>query len=398
MVSDTSPLTVQGGGERVLREHAWRLAARGHAVRVVSRGARSGRARLDGVEVREFPVDRGTALGFVRAAVAGARHEVAQALGEAGADVLQLHQPLSAWGALGAPAARALPSLYTFLSPAPLEYRSRRGMTGLHRSGGAGLAAQALLWLIERRCLRRATRIHVLSDFSARQLRTLYRIGGERVVKIPGGVDAARFRPVPDRPAARRALGLPEAAPLLFTLRNLEARMGLDGLIRAIAGARRHVPGLTLLVGGAGSLRAPLEALVRSLDLAGHVRFLGFVPEDALRLHYRAADVFLLPTRELEGFGLVTLEALACGTPVLGSRVGATPELLLPLDPGLLFDGPSPPAIEDAIVRFLARPDRAALEARCAAHAAGYAWDRVVERLEAELHRLAAGAPAGSPA
>src|SRR5439155_1469356 len=110
-----------------------------------------------------------------------------------------------------------------------------------------------------------------------------------------------------------------------------------------------------LLIAGAGSRRADLEALAGSLGIAEHVRFVGFVPDADLPLYYQAADCFVLPTRELEGFGLVTVEALACGTPVLGTPVGATPELPDPLDPGLVFDAATPEAIGERLVGFLRR-------------------------------------------
>src|SRR5207248_6833614 len=108
-----------------------------------------------------------------------------------------------------------------------------------------------------------------------------------------------------------------------------------------------------LLIAGAGSRRADLEALARSLGIAEHVRFLGFVPDADLPLYYQAADCFVLPTRELEGFGLVTVEALACGTPVLGTPVGATPELLDPLDPSLILRGLAPETMAEDIRRYL---------------------------------------------
>src|SRR5207249_11052699 len=81
--------------------------------------------------------------------------------------------------------------------------------------------------------------------------------------------------------------------------------------------------------------------------------FLGFIPDETLPSYYHAADVFVLPTRELEGFGLVTVEALACGTPVLGTPVGATPEVLSGLDASLVFRGISAEIMAEDLLRFL---------------------------------------------
>ncbi len=251
----------------------------------------------------------------------------------------------------------------------------------------------ALLWILERACLKRATLIHVLSNFSAGLLWKLYRIPADRIVRIPGGVDTERFQPVADRRAVRSSLGLQSRQPLLFTIRNLEARMGLDTLIRAMAILRRQVPEVLLLIGGAGSLRDDLESLSTSLDLNGHVRFLGYVPDDRLPLYYQAADFFVLPTRELEGFGLVTIEALACGTPVLGTPVGGTPEILLPLRPDLLFSGVEPDSLTQLILEHHSRlrsdPNGyEMLRNACRRHALErYAWPPLITALEEVLRQ-----------
>src|SRR5206468_2298455 len=100
---------------------------------------------------------------------------------------------------------------------------------------------------------------------------------------------------------------------------------------------------------------------------------------------YASADLFVLPTQALEGFGLVTLEALACGTPVVGTPVGATPGLLTPLDGALVTDGPRADELAAAIVRALGRPDLAALRRRCREYTASYDLTTIVARLEREL-------------
>jgi glycosyltransferase involved in cell wall biosynthesis/SAM-dependent methyltransferase len=400
--ADVSPLAVIGGAERVLWEQMRRLASRGHDVRVLCRVAAGEPAPAtvrEGVEVVEFAAARRSTVGFLRSTVLGARRAVTELLAARPADVLNVYQPLSGYGALAAPAARRLPALYSFMSPAPLEYRSRQRMTAHHRAGAAGLAGLTALWMAERACLRRATRVQVHSDFSTSLLWKLYRLPSERVVKISGGVDVERFRPAPDRRAVRAALGLPLDRPVLLTVRNLEARMGLDTLIEAMATLVRQAPDALLLIGGSGSRRAALQAQVAALELDKHVTFLGFVPETELVRHYQAADVFVLPTRELEGFGLVTAEALACGTPVLGTRVGATPELLEPLDAGLVFQAATAAAMAADLAALLARlaadPAGAArLRAACRDHAESqFGWERIVDALEQTLGELAAGRP-----
>src|SRR5438128_5005008 len=408
MVSDVSTSPAEGGGTRMLWEQSSRLVARGHDVRVVCRAQPASDASVterQGVRIRGFAVDRRTARGFMLSSMLGARRAAALELEKDRADVVHVHQPLAGYGVLMSPAVRGLPRLYSFHSPAPLEFRSRRGMTAHHRSGWAGRIGLTALWGTERACLRRATAIHVLSDYSAEQLWKLYGVPRDRVVKIPGAADTTWFRPAADRAAVRTRLGLPAERPLLLTVRNLERRMGLDLLIRAMAILKRDRPEALLLIGGVGSVRQELESFSEALGLREQVRFLGFIPDEALPLYYQAADVFVLPTRELEGFGPVTVEALACGTPVLGTPVGATPEILVPLSPALVFRGLAPETMAEALRRSLEaeRQDpeaHARLREACRRHAeAHYAWDRTIDALEDELSRLAArpAAPPGPP-
>jgi glycosyltransferase involved in cell wall biosynthesis len=394
VVSDVSVAPVRGGAERVLHESAVRLADRGHRITVVSRAGADGPGDggLRAVRRREFGVDPRSWYAFARTAVLGARRAAEAVLAQEGADVLHVHQPLAGFGVLTARAARRLPSLYTFHSPAPLEYRLRTGMTARHRRGLAGRLGAAVLGRLERACLRRASRIHVLSRYSGELVEQLYGIPASRPVHIPGGVDLDHFRPGGDRAAIRRRLGLSPEAAVLFTVRNLENRMGLDALLDAFVTTVRDVPEAVLLIGGEGSQRAELERGARALRIDERVRFLGFVPEPALPAYYQAADFFVLPTRALEGFGLVTVEALACGTPVLATPVGATPEILAPLDPSLLFENETAAAIAKGLRQHLVGgdPARAArLREASRRHAERYDWERTVTGIEGALAELA---------
>ena len=143
---------------------------------------------------------------------------------------------------------------------------------------------------------------------------------------------------------------MPADKVILFTVRNLVPRMGLENLIKAIENAVQKAPEIFLVIGGDGPLKADLISLTRSCGLENFIRFTGFIPEQQLPDYYRLADLFVLPTKELEGFGLVTLEALATGLPVLGTPVGGTKEILGQLDKNFLFTDTSPDSIFDLIL------------------------------------------------
>lgn len=392
LVAEVSIARVIGGAERVLREQALGLAARGHAVRVLTRAGTQdmeSRVSVEGVEETRYPVDRRTAMSFFISSMRNARRAGVSLARESRPDALLIHQALP--GLAVAECFPGVPSVYTCLSLAHEEFDTRnRPPSGIgewmwHRC--QSLARRR----IERVALNRAWRVIMLSDFMRRRIAECHRVEAERMLLVPAGVDTRIFSPIPDYRLSRPALGLKREQFVLFTVRNLVPRMGLDALLRAMVRVRQTIPHVQLLIGGCGPLRSELEAQVKTLDLEGCVRFLGFVPEDALPGYYRAADVFVLPTAQLEGFGLVTIEALASGTPVLGTPVGATDEILGRLDASLLAAGPDAESMATGVEalhrRFTADP-----EARMRLAEAGrslvlreYTWTRHCERLEAIL-------------
>jgi len=148
---------------------------------------------------------------------------------------------------------------------------------------------------------------------------------------------------------------------------------------------------LLVLIGGEGPLRPALERLIQDLRLTDQVCLLGFIAEDLLPKYYQAADLVLMPTYQLEGFGLVTIEALACGAPVLGTPVGAIPEVLARVDPALVAGGIDDVALASGIRRLLRRfrdqpgeQERLSLKGRALVEK-DYTWERHSEQLEAVL-------------
>jgi glycosyltransferase involved in cell wall biosynthesis len=202
---------------------------------------------------------------------------------------------------------------------------------------------------LERLVYRRGTRFIVLSNAFRDVLTETYNVSAERVQIVPGGVDVDRFAPALSRPDARRRLGWPTDRPILLAVRRLARRMGLEALIEAIDHLRRTVPDVLLLIAGTGPLEDELQALVEARNLTAHVRLLGYLPEDDLPHAYRAADASVVPTRSLEGFGLITVESLATGTPVFVTPTGGLPDIVRPLAPTLLFDGTSAAAMADRL-------------------------------------------------
>ncbi len=151
---------------------------------------------------------------------------------------------------------------------------------------------------------------------------------GLRWQRILGTFDDRRFTPPPDRRLVRQALGLDPDAQILLTVRRLVPRNGIDRILACAKRLGERAPRLRFLIGGAGELEAPLRREIERENLGRNVELLGFVPEQDLPACYQAADAFLLPTRDLECFGLPVIEAMACGCTPLVIPDGGPPELV----------------------------------------------------------------------
>lgn len=169
-------------------------------------------------------------------------------------------------------------------------------------------------------------------------------LGGARPRVILNGVDTDRFAPG-DRHAARAALGLPQHARIIGIAARLERVKGVDIAVDALAELNDAV----LAIGGTGSERAALEQQARERGVADRIRFVGHLDDTATL--YRAVDVLCLPSRA-EGLPLAPLEAQACGTPVVATRVGGVPAAIDGIS-GMLVDPENPPALAQALRKAL---------------------------------------------
>jgi glycosyltransferase involved in cell wall biosynthesis len=409
-LSEVSAVEVIGGAERVLREQALGLHRRGHQVSIVARAPAADvrpMVAIDGVTEHRYPVSRGSAPAFAWSSAQGAYHAARHLAALREPDALILHQALPGLRPVLHRSGRPPALIYVCHSLAHEEFLSRSAPDG---DGSALLTGRVHAWIrrnLERVVIRRCDRVVVLSEFMRRRVMQAHGVSADRIRITPGGADLERFCQVQDRATVRNRLALPAERIMLFTVRNLVLRMGLEALVTAIAALQGEFPGLLLLVGGEGPLRSTLEAQIRELGLKDRVRLLGFVAEKELPLYYQAADLVLMPTKELEGFGLVTVEALACGAPVLGTPVGAIPEILSQVDPALVADASDAPALARALGallrRFRAEPGlrpRLATAGRQLVEAR-YNWTNHVAMLESILQGLlddVQGRPSHHPA
>ena len=206
---------------------------------------------------------------------------------------------------------------------------------------------------------------------------------------VPPGVDVERFQPSDEstRATTRRRFGLPVDAALVVGISRLVPRKGFDVVIDAVARLRD----VHLAIGGDGRDRARLERRARAAGIAHRVHFLGRIANDDLSAVYGCADVFAMACRdrwgglEAEGFGIVFLEAQACGVPAVAGRSGGSHEAVADGETGFVIDPQSVDAVADAIGRLLEDDERRAAMGRAAREWAvmNFAWDVLAERLAA---------------
>ncbi|HUD70032.1 MAG TPA: glycosyltransferase family 4 protein [Acidimicrobiales bacterium] len=242
--------------------------------------------------------------------------------------------------------------------------------------------------VVERLAYRRADRFIVLSDAFAEILASTYGVARWSIEVIAPGVDLERFSPG-DRGAARLSLGV-TARRVALSVRRLVPRMGLEVLLEAWRELQPRDDDLLVIVGD-GTDGARLRALASSLGIASSVRFCGTVADASLVEWYRAADVTVVPSVALEGFGLVVLESLACGTPVVGTDAGGLREAIALAGEQTPVPAGDARALAAAISGALAAPETTERAARRRAVAAQHSWASVAERHELLYARVLDG-------
>ena len=310
-------------------------------------------------------------------------------------DVIHGHWPHSTAGVFEHPGSRWALKVYTFHAPLFEEEQIEASVLRRERPFTVRGALKRLWVPIslyekrrrEQKVLEQCSLVLVLSGFMRQRAIGCFGVPPQRMEIIPGGVDTRRFCPADNRQAIRLDLGIPADKRLLLTIRRLVPRMGLHNLVKAMVTVKQPRPQAFLCIGGTGVLDGDLNALIAELGLAGSARLLGFVPNDRLADWYRAADYFVMPTEFLEGFGLATLEAMACGTPALGTPVGGTGEILGNIDNALLFSGSAPHSIAEGILRHLDNDGAGELRRKVARHVRKtYSWETVALWVEGLLH------------
>lgn len=249
---------------------------------------------------------------------------------------------------------------------------------------------------VEREVLKQSDALVAESQASQDHMMQDYEVRPEAIRVIPCGVDPAVFYPQ-DRLQARHRLGLPPGIPILLFVGRLQPLKGIATLLRSAQLIRRaHADMQVLIVGGGVDTNDPnetqerqrLQELMARLGLMRHVQFITAQPQDVLAQYYAAVDVLVMPSH-YESFGMVVLEAMACGTPVVASRVGGMASTVLDGQTGFLAPVGDAPAFAEAVQKILATPATwQAMSQAGQRRAQAFTWPRIVERTQQLYQQL----------
>lgn len=209
-----------------------------------------------------------------------------------------------------------------------------------------------IMYIIEKLYCKENNNFIFLSKYMQKELLLVdSKIKNKNCYFVPGGVDLNNYKRKYTKKEAKSLLGIEENKIVIFSLRRLDKRMGLDNLIEALKMIDEDIrKNYLLIIGGKGGYRETLEK--KAKEIKNNVIFAGFISDEEINKYFCAADLFVVPTLDLEGFGLVNLESLAMGVPVLATPQGGMKELASKLTYLHLCENNTLKSISDNIVKY----------------------------------------------
>lgn len=285
-------------------------------------------------------------------------------------------------------------ALYTFpvldrLGKLPLVMHFHGPWALESKAEGSGRLSTFGKWAIEKLVYKRANGFIVLSEAFRQILHQTYNVPLDKIFVVGGGINTTEFEVNLTIAQAREKLGWQKDRRIILCVRRLVQRMGLENLIAAIALVRKQHPEVLLLIAGKGAIAEALRSQINELQLQNHVQLLGFVPDQDLAIAYRAAELTIVPTVSLEGFGLIVIESLAAGTPVLGTPIGGIPEILLPFSPDLVLEGSTTQQLAKGMIEALSGQRQMPSAEACQAYVKqNYDWQAIAAQMKSVYEKV----------
>jgi phosphatidylinositol alpha-1,6-mannosyltransferase len=249
------------------------------------------------------------------------------------------------------------------------------------------------LAFIKKLVLKNATKIFAVSNFTKEKVISLCEIEPEKVLVVNNGVDLNTFTPAPPKPTLLEKYKIQNNQTVFLTVTRLNDYKGVDYTLKSLPIVLKKFPHVKYLIGGIGPDLARLKSIVRELDLENNIIFIGKIPEEEIVDHYNLANCFILNTRtdwhtpNVEGFGIVFLEAAACEKPIIAGNSGGIPDAVSQNENGILVNPESPSEMAEAMMYYLNNPEiglqfgkygRTRIEK-------GFTWKHAAEKVLAEV-------------
>ncbi len=351
VVADVSAELVHGGAERMLFHHTLALVNAGHEVTVLTRQPSVDSVLIIqlkelGVEEHRLPFSGDKGYQGLKQLETAAKRWWREHNSDF--DVVVAEQPFVMWSLMKVGC--TLPRLQVCHSFAFEEYQTRHALSFSFKHR----VVIFMMKKLEKEVYGSADKLLVLSRFMQQRLQSFFGIKEMLCSVVAGAAEQQQSIHEAKRKQYREDLNW--HTPVITTLRNLVPRTGVDLMIQVAAIVRGVRPDVRWLIMGDGALRESMQNMAAELAVADIVEFSGFISEEAVQQRLLAADIFMVPTRGLEGFGLVTLEANACGLPVLATPIAANSELVPTIHFNQLAENASPRALANKLLWMLEHP------------------------------------------
>jgi glycosyltransferase involved in cell wall biosynthesis len=382
-----------GGSFRAVYEIAKSLSAEGHHVTVLTQQVDKQAPLLEtfeGLQVFRYPVSRRHSFAFFFSTFINVIRQVRYIYKNTKVDAISAHHVVASFGFCVANLLFGRkPFIYHCYMTKFEEFEDEE----MHQKGSKRtFRIRFFSWVLRKMesfVLTQASQIIVLSDYVKKLIEKFYPAVSSKIEKVSPGVDGKRYF-YQEKTIVKKELKFESIHPLFLTVRRLEPRMGIENLMQTVALLKeKGFKGKFIFV-GKGSLYDSLNRLRITLHIEDQVELTGWVPDEKVIQYYQAADLFILPTRALEGFGLVILESLACGTPVMATPVGAIPEVLAEMNLPFLFRNETPQAMAEGLEKWMKEvrprlPDPLKIRAEVLKK---YSWPAHASRLSVILSRI----------
>lgn len=388
---DTFSFKSVGGAGRVFFEVNKILVKHGHSVSAICRtqGDIGDKENIEGIDFHTYKDTEGSQLKKFQHYKSEINKLAPPLIKENKPDLIIIHSASAAPGLVDLPAAKNIPILYYFHSPWNLEYDIN---VERHKWGKFTLKGFTCSFLSNIRKthdwehLAQSAGVINLSEYMQCTMLEQHPDLDIPMCISPGGANIKRFFPADEseREVLRKKFNLPKDDFLLITSRRLVRRTSVDILIEAFAKAKDKLKKpTTLVIVGKGPMKKELENLAKALSVDDKIIFTGFVDEEDFPEYYRCCDLFIMPSQQLEGFGLSTVEAMACGIPAIGTDIGGTPEILSKFDPSLIIKGSDETVIAEKICDYINTFPHEELKSK-AHHCLmdNFTWEKHTDRLE----------------